>query len=221
MNDPRPYVIANLKANKTWDEIIVWLDQVGKSASTFLGTVIVCPPHPFLASCYQKIKKDKLKIKLACQDLSKFEQGPYTGEFAASQIANMCAYSICGHSERRQNFTEDEDTIAKKVKNAKESAVEPILCVQDTRTLIPDGVTIVAYEPIFAVGTGNPDNPDNAKSTATKLKAKGNYVVVYGGSVSSDNVASFLQKDVIDGVLVGFASLDPWEFTEIIEAAKY
>jgi len=221
MIDSPPLVIANLKANKTWDEIVVWLNQIGKATANYQGTVVASPPHPFLASCYQKIKNDNLKIKLASQDVSQFEQGPYTGEFAASQIASICNYAIIGHSERRQNFGENDSLLAKKVENAKESSIEPVFCVQNSQTPIPADVSIVAYEPVFAIGTGKPDTPQNAKSECAAIKKKGNFVIIYGGSVNSENVKSFLEKNLIDGILVGTASLDPWEFTEIIEAAKY
>ena len=220
MNDTLPLVIANLKANKTWDEIVLWLEQVGKSAANFAGTFIICPSHPFLAATYQKIKNDNLKVKLASQDISKFEQGPYTGETAASQIASICSYAIIGHSERRQNFAEDEPALAKKVENAKAAKIEPIYCVQAQETPIPNGVSIVAYEPVFAIGTGNPDTPQNAKSTAKNIKGRGNYLVLYGGSVSGQKVQSFLEKGTIDGVLVGSVSLDPAEFIDILESAQ-
>lgn len=220
MNDNLPLIIANLKANKTWDQIVVWLDQVGKAAQNFSGTIIICAPHPFLASTHQKIKDENLKIQVGSQDISKFEQGPYTGEFAASQVESICAYSIIGHSERRQNFGEDEMTLVKKVQNAKSAKIEPIFCVQSEETPIPDGVSVAAFEPIFAVGTGNPDTPENAKAVAQKIKEKGNYIVLYGGSVTGENIKSFLEKDVLDGVLVGSASLDPRDFIKIIESAK-
>lgn len=220
MNDQLPLIIANLKANKAWGEIVVWLDNVGETAQTFSGTVIICPPHPFLSSTYQKIKSDNLKIEIASQDISRFEQGPYTGEFAASQVAGICKYCIIGHSERRQNAKEDDGMLAKKVENAKAAKIEPIFCVQGQETPIPDGVSHVAYEPVFAIGTGNPDTPQNAKSTAEKLKQRGDYLVIYGGSITGKNVKSFLDKGTVDGVLVGSASIDPWEFIEIIESAQ-
>lgn len=220
MNDPLPLVIANLKANKTWEELLSWFDQVGPRAAQFKTTVVVCPPVPFLAAAAAKIKTANFNLKLASQDVSQFEQGPYTGEFAASQIVSLCKYVIIGHSERRQNFGENEDILAKKVQNANAQMLNPIYCVQDENTSIPDGVQLVAYEPIFAVGTGNPDTPQNAHSVAQKLKAKGNYTVIYGGSVTGENVRGFLKKDIIEGVLVGNSSLDPESFIDIIESAS-
>lgn len=219
MTDPTPLVIANLKANFTWDEMVAWLDQVSPRTQVFAGTVIVCPAIPYLAAIATKIKSADLKVKLGAQDISMFEQGPYTGEFAASQITSFCQYAIIGHSERRQNFGENDDVLAKKVENAKSANLEPIFCVQDENAIVPQGVELVAYEPIFAVGTGNPDTPQNAYNVSHKLKEKGNYTVLYGGSVTGENVKAFLKKDIIDGVLVGAASLDPESAIDIIESA--
>ena len=219
MNDPQPLVIANLKANKTWDEMSLWLEEINKGSGSFSGTVIVCPSAPFISSARQKLKPLGSSLRLGTQDISKFEQGAYTGETAASQIADLVTYAIIGHSERRQNFQEDDETLAKKVKNALAANVIPIFCVQGPDTLIPEGVKIVAYEPIFAIGTGNPDTPENAKAVSEKLKARGQYIVVYGGSVTPENTKSFLQKNLIDGVLVGTNSLDPRSFIQILNSA--
>ena len=221
MNEALPLVIANIKANKTWEEIEKWLDQVADSAANFSGTVIFCPSYPFLPSAAKKIKTGGLKIKLGAQDISRFEQGAYTGEVAASQLGAICQYAIIGHSERRKNLKETDQDLQSKVKNAKNANIEPIFCVQDENTKIPNGVKIVAYEPVFAIGTGNPDTPENAKSMSGKLKSLSEYVVIYGGSVTSANVKSFLEKDVLDGVLVGGASLDASEFIKILESATY
>lgn len=219
MNNPLPLVIANLKANYTWEEMVTWLDQVSKRTIAFGGTVVICPSIPFLAAVAAKIKGANHNLKLGSQNVSQFEQGPYTGEFAATQISSLCQYVIIGHSERRQNFAEGDEIIAKKIQNAKASGVSPIYCVQDENAPIPQGVDLVAYEPISAVGTGNADTPENARSVAQKLKAKGNYTVIYGGSVTGENVKTFLKNGIIDGVLVGAASLDAESFIDIIESA--
>ena len=221
MNDPLPLVVANLKANKTWEEMVGWLDLVGPKAQGFTGTVVVCPSLPFLGSAHEKINSLKLKLKLGIQDISPFDQGPYTGEVAATQVKNLCDYAIVGHSERRQNFTESASIVAQKFQKAKEAGLTAIFCATGPDITIPAGVEVVAYEPIFAIGAGNPDTPENAASVAEKLKAKGNYVVLYGGSVTGENVASFLKKGTVDGVLIGTASLDPATFIDIIESATY
>src|SRR3989344_406661 len=104
MNELRPIVVANFKAHKTWDEMESWIDQVSPRASEFAGTIIICPSSPFLTSAYSKLQtssfakategKQNSKLKLGAQDISKFEQGPYTGEVSASQVAKICKYAI-------------------------------------------------------------------------------------------------------------------------------
>src|SRR3989344_1560418 len=102
MNDPAPFIIANLKANKTWDETAVWLDEVGKNITAFAGTAIVCPTTAFLADAHTHINSANYQLKLGTQDVSRYQQGPHTGEVAASQLAGLCQYVIIGHSERRE-----------------------------------------------------------------------------------------------------------------------
>jgi len=219
MNNPAPLIIANLKANKTWPQMSLWLDQIGNSSvvKSFPGTVIVAPSTPFLVSASQKIKSANLPLKLSSQDVSKFEQGAYTGEFTATQISDIASYVIIGHSERRRELKEDDEILAKKVANSRAAGLEPIYCVQDEYTSIPQGVKIVAYEPVFAIGTGNPDTPENAQRVVEIIKTRGDFTVIYGGSVSGENAKSFLSKKVIEGVLIGATnSLDPQKFIQII-----
>ncbi len=227
MSNPLPLIVANLKAHKSWDETSTWIDDVAQSAQNFTGTIIFCPSFPFLASAFQKISQNGINIKLGAQDISQFEEGAYTGEVAASQISTLVNFAILGHSERRQNFKENDKTLSQKVTNARKSGIEPIFCVQDEKTPIPDGVSIVTYEPIFAIGTGNPDDPENVQSIAQSLKvrlaarqANGDHTILYGGSVSSENVKSYV-KGQIHGVLVGATnSLDPQKFTAIVNQLK-
>ena len=219
-NPSLPLIVANLKANKTWDEVSAWIDEVAATAQNFTGTVIFCPSYPFLSSAYQKISQNSINIKLGSQDVSKFEQGAYTGEVAASQISGICQFAIIGHCERRQNFKEDEKTLKQKVQNAKKTNIEPIFCVQDEQTPIPESIKIVAYEPVFAIGTGDPDKPENIQSVAQKIKTKGPQTILYGGSVSAENVKQFV-KENISGVLVGATnSLDAQKFTGIINTLQ-
>lgn len=218
MAEPLPLVVANLKANKTWEEMTTWLEAISQASSTFPGTVVVCPSTPFLAASNQWLITHNSSLKLGSQDISHFEQGAYTGEVAASQIASLVDYAIVGHSERRQNASETDEVLETKVKNAKTAGIEPIFCVQSDSTPIPDQVAIVAYEPVSAIGTGNPDDPQNIKSTAEKLKTKSQYTVLYGGSVSADNAKAIIAT--VDGFLVATNSLDPQKFTAILEAIK-
>lgn len=215
-----PIVIANHKANKSWDEVATWIDEVASVAQNFAGTIIFCPSYPFLAAAHEKISQNGINLKLGSQDISRFEQGAYTGEVAASQIADTIKYTIIGHSERRQNFAEDDKILSQKVENAQKAGITPIFCVQNEKTSIPKNVEIVAYEPVFAIGTGNPDTPENVQVIAQRLIAKGKYIVLYGGSVSGENVKSFV-KNQVEGVLVGATnSLDTQQFIGIIKALE-
>ncbi len=221
MSSPTPVVVANLKANKTWKDIESWFDVVGSKSKDFNGTVIFCPSYPFLAICKEKIGQDSINIKLGSQDISKFKEGAYTGEVAASQIADLVEYAIIGHSERRQNFKEDNKVLEEKVENANVVGIKPIFCVQNEETPIPPGVSIVAFEPVFAIGTGNPDKPENVQEVSQKLKVKSQYIILYGGSVSAGNVKSLVDQQSVDGVLVGASnSLDPQKFVAILDALK-
>lgn len=213
-----PLVVANFKANKTWDEVSAWLEKVGPQAKDFSGTIIVCPSMAYVSEVSQKIKDLSFKIKVASQDISKFEQGAYTGEVAASQLKDQVSYSIIGHSERRANFGEDDKILALKVQRAKEAGIEPIFCVQDENTTIHEGVEIVAYEPVFAIGTGNPDSPQNVQKIVQTLKSKRSIAVLYGGSVTADNAKSFLKEGETDGVLIGQRSTDPHFFLGILKS---
>lgn len=221
MNNPKPIVVANLKANLTWEEVSTWLDKVGQVSKNFKGTIIFCPSYPFLQAAREKIGKESINVHLGSQDISRFEQGAFTGEVAANQISDLVDYAIIGHSERRQNFKEDDQTLKDKVEKAKSKSIEPIFCIQNEKTMIPDQVSIIAYEPVFAIGTGNPETPENIESIGQKLKAKGQCTILYGGSVSQENVKSFVDKQSVDGVLVGATnSLDPQKFVAILDALK-
>lgn len=216
MSNNFPLVVANFKAKGTATGVASWIDQIAPAAENFPGIIIIAPSMPFLSQAADKIKPSK--IQLAAQNISQFEEGPYTGEVAASQISGLVQYVIIGHSERRQNFAEDDKILETKVQNAKSVGIEPIFCVQDENTMIPQGVQIVAYEPPRAIGTGNPDDPANVQMVAKALKSRSDYLVLYGGSVTGDNVKSFLQKGLVDGVLIGQRSIDGQFFLEIVKS---
>lgn len=218
MNDATPLVVANQKANKNWEEVKTWIAEVGPTAKAFPGTVILCPTAPFLSGAYELIKDHGYKIKLGIQDVSQFEKGAHTGEVAASQLQNLASYVIIGHSERRDNFLEDESLLQKKVDNAQAVGIEPIYCVQGENTPIAKNVQVIAYEPSFAIGTGKPDTLDNIARIAKKTKDIAPYVFIYGGSVSKDNIRNIALLPGLDGVLVGATnSLDSQDFAAILK----
>lgn len=219
MSDRLPLVVANLKANLNLEDITSWLAAVGPHSKDFPGTIIFSPSYPFLAAAGQEIKKNNFNIKLASQDISKFTEGAHTGEVSASQIKDIVPYTLIGHSERRDSFRESEDDLTAKVENATDANIEPIFCVQGENTNIPQAVKIVAYEPVFAIGTNNPQDPTETVKVISKIKSRGDYLVLYGGSVSGDNAKSYVESASANGLLVGATnSLDPQNFIAILKA---
>jgi triosephosphate isomerase (TIM) len=217
------FIVANWKANKTSTEAAEWFRTINNSQFTFNTDekeVIVCPPFTLLSTLQSYIEEHKLPFKVGGENISPFDEGAYTGEESAKQIKEFADYVILGHSERRKNFAETDAVIEQKVVKAREANLTPIFCVQGMDTPIPQGVKIVAYEPIGAIGTGHPDTPTDAEKVAKYIKEeKGVQFVLYGGSVTEENVNSFTQMPSIDGVLVGGASLDAEKFMQIVENA--
>lgn len=213
-------IVANPKQNQNWGEVTAWIEYVGPQVNNFQGTVVFCPNFLFLQGAKYLIGKNNFKIKLGSQDVSQFEKGKQTGETAASQLAEFVTYSIIGHSERREKLKEDEKQLELKVKMAKAAKIEPIFCVQDENTPIPDGVSIVAYEPPGSIGNDNPQPKEEVKDIIEKIRGKGEFIVLYGGSVAPDNVAGYITASDADGVLVATHSLNPQDFTKILEAVN-
>lgn len=217
-------IVANWKSNKTESQAKEWLADLSfiiSHLSIENKEIIICAPFTLLSEIKKTIQEHQLSIKLAAQDISRFEPGAYTGEVNGAQIKEFAEYVLVGHSERRKNFDESDQELAQKVKRARDAGLEVIYCVQGKETEIPHGIQIVAYEPTFAIGTGNPDTPENANMVALEIKKKNPSVryVLYGGSIKPENVNSFTGMPDIDGVLVGGGSLDAKEFAYIIENA--
>lgn len=217
------FIVANWKSNKTSTEAEEWFRTINNSQFTFNANekeVIVCPPFTLLPKVRELIVKSQLSIAVGAENISPFETGAYTGEESATQIKEFADYVILGHSERRKNFNETDDILTEKVQRAFENNLTPIFCVQGESTSIPNDVKIVAYEPVFAIGTGQADSPENADKVAKAIKEKsGVEYILYGGSVTGENVNRFTQMPSIDGVLVGGASLDAEKFMQIVENA--
>lgn len=214
------WIIANWKSNKTIAEGLDWVSKVGPQIPKRDNLkVVVCPTFSCLSEIKKMIQVNNFNLMVGSQDLSPFEEGPFTGEEAARILKEVVELSILGHSERRQNFGETDEMVAKKVGQAKDNNIIPLVCVQDENVPIPDDCKLVAYEPVWAIGTGNPDTPESANQVAKKLKEKyGNDLeVIYGGSVTSQNIKGFILQENISGVLPGKASLDAEEFIKILK----
>jgi triosephosphate isomerase len=211
--------------------------------------VVVCPPFTALRSVQTVIESDHLPIKLGAQDTHWENEGAFTGEVSPLMLAKLSvSYVIVGHSERRQLFGETDETVNRKVKAVLAAGMTPIMAVGETLEEREAGVTeervtsqvqgglrgldasdvggmVVAYEPIWAIGTGRTATADDAAATighiretirSTYFDAADDVRILYGGSVNAGNVAGLMAKRDIDGGLVGGASLDPDSFASVI-----
>lgn len=217
-------IVANLKSYKTENEAKEWLENFKKikELEQILGNkeIIICPSFTLLSLFSLYISDNNLPVKTGAQNVSSFDEGAYTGEVNAKQIKDFADFVLIGHSERRNNFGETDEMLFKKTELSLRYGLAPIFLVQGKDNVIPQGVELIAYEPVFAIGSGTPDTPENADQIASVIKSKSNsYKILYGGSVTSENIKSFTSMQNISGVLVGGASLDPEEFIKIIQNA--
>jgi len=218
------FIVANWKCNKTVVEAEEWIEQFSIFNFQFSKNleIILCPPFTLLYSLKLLITNYQLPIILGAQDVSPFPDGAYTGEVSARMLKDLgVEYVIIGHSERRRYFKEGDQVLENKVREVIDFGLIPIFCVQNSTDPVPRGVKIVAYEPVFAIGTGSPDTPENAEKQAEIIKniLGQEIIVLYGGSVNEENVAIFCQQKDLSGVLIGGASLDPEKFIKIINYA--
>ncbi len=213
--------------------------------------VIVCPPFTSLNDVYSLIKETK--IKLGAQNMYHENSGAYTGEISAGMLKSVgCEYVILGHSERRTIFNETDETINKKIRKAIESGLNVIFCIGETLSQRENGTTnevvrlqlikglqdiseedfksiIIAYEPVWAIGTGKTATPEQAQEVHSFIRnlIEENFsngtakaiIIQYGGSVKPDNAAELLSQPDIDGALVGGACLKSDSFLSIIASA--
>jgi triosephosphate isomerase len=193
---------------------------------------------------------DKLQFRYGAQDLSEHDSGAYTGEVSGAMLAKLgCTYAVVGHSERRQYHHEDDTVVNTKVKAAFRHGLTPILCVGEGLDVRKNqehvahceaqidrglaGITaeqvasiVIAYEPVWAIGTGEVATPEDAQEVCAAIRARlaklytpeiaGGVRVLYGGSVKAANVAGIMAQPDVDGALVGGASTDPGEFASIV-----
>ena len=223
------FIIANWKSNKTILQSKEWFQTINNSPVTFNKEekeIIVCPSFTLLSKVEELTANCKLSIAVGAQNISQHDEGAYTGEVSARQIKELANYVIVGHSERRDNFAETDDIVDKKIEQAFKYEIIPIICisnieqVKNLKSRIKSSKAVIAYEPLFAIGSGNPDTPENADRMCQEIKnILGEIPVLYGGSVSRDNIKGFTKMLNIDGALVGKASLDPLEFLGIVNNA--
>lgn len=213
------FLVANWKSNKTIKEVLEWFSEIKSITADNNKKIIICPPFTTLETTKRLIDENSLPFEIGSQNISAFNQGAYTGEINSTQVKDFANYVIIGHSERRENQKEDDLLLSEKTDRAKEGGLKVIYCIQGAGTVIPENVDVIAYEPVFAIGTGTPDTPENAEKVAKELKKRFQKPFLYGGSVTAENIRSYTSKEEIDGALIGGASLDPHEFGKIINLA--
>lgn len=218
------YITGNWKSNNTVSQAKAWFEGFAeiykKNPYPDFIKVIIFGPFTALYEMKQVRDANSLPIELGAQDISPFPPGAFTGEENGQMLKELVEWVVLGHSERRKLLNEDDYELGFEVQQAKQSGLSVIYCVPDDQTHVSADADIIGYEPIWAIGTGKTDSPDNANSVIAGIKAKsGVDRAVYGGSVVADNVSSFVHQPAIDGVLVGGASLDPVKFADLIAKA--
>jgi triosephosphate isomerase (TIM) len=218
----KKYIIANWKCNKTIEESLAWIDEVGAVIpSDFPHEIIVCPSFVSLAEAKKRITEKNYSLHLGSQSVSHFEKGAYTGEVSAQMLSGIVDYALLGHSERRSIFAESNDDIQKKAYLCIQNTITPIVLIRGKEDIIPDSVDVFAWEPVGAIGTGTAVDPQEAERVIAELSGgRANSVGIYGGSVAIDNVRKFMDNASVQGVLIGSASLDSHSFLEILNALR-
>ena len=251
MADRTPILAANWKMNKTVAEAEVFLNALLPRVPGVGPEVVICPPYTALPATVEACAGGPVRV--AAQNMHEEPSGAFTGEIAAPMLLELGVQGvILGHSERRQYFGESDEALARKVPAALEAGLEPILCVGEnesqrdadetadvlTRQIDADlaavdsgrlADVVIAYEPIWAIGTGRTATPEQAQEACALVReriaardegAAEGLRILYGGSVKPDNAAELIGQADVDGALVGGASLDPDDFAAIVEAAS-
>lgn len=249
----KPIIAGNWKMNKTHLEAIHFVEELrNRLEPGIYGTrqVLVCPPFTCLRSVQTVLEADDLEIELGAQNMHWEPSGAFTGEVSPAMLAALrVRYVIIGHSERREYFFETDETVNQKLKAAFAAKLIPIMCCGETlrereegfttakvgtqileglKDLTPEQVAgmVIAYEPIWAIGTGRTATAGDAQSTIAQIRgfvrevfqgAADDVRIQYGGSVNPGNVDELMAQPDIDGALVGGASLDPTGFARIVQ----
>ncbi|WP_281260280.1 triose-phosphate isomerase [Nonomuraea indica] len=248
----KPLIAGNWKMNLNHLEAIALVQKLAFALNDKdfdKVEVAVLPPYTDLRSVQTLVDGDKLRIVYGAQDLSRHEAGAYTGEISGAMLAKLgCTYVVIGHSERRQYHGEDDDLVNAKVLAAYRHSITPILCVGEGLEVRQAGghvahtlaqlenalrkvpaeqaqSIVVAYEPVWAIGTGEVATPEDAQEVCGALRERlaelydaelaAKVRILYGGSVKSSNIAGIMAQPDVDGALVGGASIDAGEYVKI------
>lgn len=229
------YLIGNWKSYQTITQAQAWLTDFHNSKPRINPEIklIICAPFTALAEAKRIIHHHGLQIEIAAQDVSPFEEGKHTGEINAHMLSELITYCLVGHSERRQEFNETSEMVAEKATRLIEANLSPIICL-DTPYLeeqiklllhkrIPLERCLFVYEPLSAIGTGQPADPFEIDMISQKVSflTESRCPVLYGGSVNPENVANYVLHHHLDGVLVGGESLSPTRFIQMMDNLSY
>ena len=249
----KPVMAANWKMYKTAEETSAFLARLAPLVEREThAEVVICPPFVNLAAAVEAAGAGNIEI--GAQDVFWLKEGAYTGEVSAPMLAAIgCRWVIIGHSERRQYFGETEETVLKKTVAALDAGLTPIVCVGERLEQRQAGTeeavlaaqfagglsglsaeqfarVVMAYEPVWAIGTGKTATPDTAAEAHRFLRARigekfgpeaaARCRILYGGSVKPDNIQALMAEDELDGALVGGASLDADSFASIVAGAR-
>ena len=249
-NTRLPLIAGNWKMNTTVAEARALAKALASTLNGAPGVeVLLCPPFISLTTVDSEISGTTLK--LGAQNLHPEPKGAFTGEVSPAMLSGLCDYVIVGHSERRALFGEDDDFVNRKLHAALTHDITPILCVGETlaqresnttedvltrqvigglKDVPPNADFGVAYEPVWAIGTGKAASASDAQQAIALIRqtisqqfgeqTAANTRILYGGSVKSSNISDFITSDDIDGALVGGASLDPNDFSGIVTATS-
>jgi len=251
----KPMIAGNWKMYKTAGEGAILVQDLEDRVDDYAEKVdiVVCPPFTALKSVSTVIELDRLSIGLAAQNVHWEEEGAFTGEVSPRMLVDLrCNYCIVGHSERREMFGETDETVNRKVKALLAHDIVPIVCVGEslgTRDALKtdefvrgqvrgalEGISaedaariVVAYEPIWAIGTGRTPTPEGANDVCRSIRATLGALfgqpaaiqvrILYGGSAKPENIGLFMPEPDIDGALIGGASLDAQSFTSMVTTA--
>jgi triosephosphate isomerase (TIM) len=252
-----PLMAGNWKMNLNHLEAIALVQKLAFSLDDKdhdAVEVVVLPPFTDLRSVQTLVDGDRLRIKYGAQDLSPFDSGAHTGDVGGPMLAKLgCDYVTIGHSERRQDHAETDELVKAKVAAAYRHDIVPILCVGEPLEVRREGThvahatgqlraaldglaedsarrVVVAYEPVWAIGTGEVATPEDAQEVCAALRSTLDEIyaaaladevrILYGGSVKADNVAGIMEQSDVDGALVGGASLSPDDFTAIVRYGR-
>lgn len=226
------YLIGNWKSYNTISQTHLWLSEFAKYKLDISRnlTAVICAPFTNLAEANRLIGELNLEIEMGAQDVSRHPEGKHTGEITAPMLSELVRYCLIGHSERRREFGEKSEHVGEKARQLLENAITPIVCLdtpyleEQIRELVgrelPLDRVLFAYEPTTAIGTGKAINANQAEMVAAQIAflAESQSHILYGGSVSPENVKDYLDKPHLSGVLVGTDSLSLDPFVKILTA---